>query len=157
MTLLTKGREYYLNINSPERLACNENHYFACYCINCKAKNFIPKTQAEEFVKNYLRDNKIKYHVSDFIKLPKIKVEWGSGNEKFTPLLTEDFDENIINYMKLKQKQQMSERTKKILNDRSTGKSIVELGKIYGLTRQRIFAILKQYGDTLPKKLSTEG
>jgi len=155
MSNLTKGKEYYLSINSQERLTCDEAHYFACYCKKCREKNFIPKTQAEEFVKNYLKDNKIKWHIFDVIKLPKIRVEWGSGNE----VLTSGLDRNIIeseDNMKLQRESPaFIERNKKILADRSTGKSIVELGKIYGLSRQRIFSILQTYGDTLPKELST--
>jgi Mor family transcriptional regulator len=59
--------------------------------------------------------------------------------------------------MKLKQKSQISERTKKILADRKTGASIDQLAGIYNLSRQRIYQILKKNGDTLPKKLSTGG
>jgi Mor family transcriptional regulator len=54
---------------------------------------------------------------------------------------------------KLKQKSQTTDRTKKILQDRKQGKSIVDLAKIYGLSRQRIFQIIKDYGDTLPDKM----
>lgn len=56
---------------------------------------------------------------------------------------------------RLKQVSKISERTKSILEERKKGKSIVELGKIYGVSRQRVHQILKRHGDTLPKKLST--
>ena len=55
---------------------------------------------------------------------------------------------------KLKQKSQITERTKRILAERKEGKSIDHLAKIYGISRSRIYTILKDYGDTLPAKLA---
>jgi len=163
MANLTKGKGYYLSINSPERLTCNESHYFACYCKSCREKNFIPQTQAEEFVKNYLKENRIKWRFRDIIRLPKIRVEWGSGVEKITPLLTTPYESNTMEnedkIMKLKQTiipNKKAERNKQILEKRAMGLSISEIGRMYGLTRQRIFNILKEYGDTLPKELSVD-
>lgn len=56
--------------------------------------------------------------------------------------------------MKLKQKSQITERTKKILEDRKQGKSIDDLARFYNISRSRVYQILKDYGDTLPKSLS---
>jgi Mor family transcriptional regulator len=51
--------------------------------------------------------------------------------------------------MKLKPKKEISEKNKAILEMRRNGKSIVEIGEWFRLSRQRIFAILKRYGDPL--------
>jgi predicted O-methyltransferase YrrM len=51
--------------------------------------------------------------------------------------------------MKLKQKSQKSERTLAMLMERKTGKSIVEIGKKFGCSRQLVFSKLKKYGDPL--------
>ena len=53
--------------------------------------------------------------------------------------------------MKLKQKSQLTEKSKRILAERKEGKSIDELASIYGISRSRVYQILKAYGDTLPK------
>jgi len=55
---------------------------------------------------------------------------------------------------KLKQKSQITERTKKILEERKQGKSIDRLATLYNISRSRVYQILKDYGDTLPKKLA---
>ena len=55
--------------------------------------------------------------------------------------------------MAKKQKSQLSERSKQILKMRTKGLSIVEIGKVFGITRQRVYYIITKYGDTLPKEL----
>ena len=54
--------------------------------------------------------------------------------------------------MKLKQKSQMTERTKAMLRERARGKSIVEIGKLFKCSRQLVFSKLKKYGDPLDEK-----
>lgn len=54
--------------------------------------------------------------------------------------------------MKLKQKSQKSERTITILGLRKEGKSIVEIAKVFGCSRQLVYSKLKKYGDPLDKK-----
>lgn len=54
---------------------------------------------------------------------------------------------------KLKQKSQITEKTKRILAERKLGKSIDYLAGVYGISRSRVYQILKDYGDTLPKRL----
>lgn len=54
---------------------------------------------------------------------------------------------------KLRQKSQISEQTKFILEQRKLGKSIDELARGFNITRSRVYKILKDYGDTLPKEL----
>lgn len=56
--------------------------------------------------------------------------------------------------MKLKQKSQITEKTKLILAQRKEGKSIDMLANIFEISRSRVYFILKKYGDTLPKKLA---
>ena len=56
---------------------------------------------------------------------------------------------------KLKQKSQLTEKSKRILAERKEGKSIDELASIYGISRSRVYQILKAYGDTLPPSLSS--
>ena len=55
---------------------------------------------------------------------------------------------------KLKQKSQLTEQSKQILEMRRKGLSIVEIGKVFDITRQRVHYIITKYGDTLPKKLA---
>lgn len=135
--------------------------YFVKYCPHCKESIYWNYHEAKEFLQNASQWICVdKKSLLDIVrqKIPKIRVEWGSGQPVETRVLTQVLDRNIIESedtnMKLKQKSQMTERTKKILDERSTGKSIVEIGKLYGLSRQRVFSILKQYGDTLPKELA---
>jgi DNA invertase Pin-like site-specific DNA recombinase len=58
--------------------------------------------------------------------------------------------------MKLKQKSKISEQSKIILEQRKLGKSIDELARGFNISRSRVYRILQDYGDTLPKKLSTD-
>lgn len=136
--------------------------YFLKYCPKCKDSIYWNGDEAQEFIQNASRFIHIKkslfFIMRQKLKLPKIRIEWGSNEHKTTTLLTNSFEKNTIENMKLKQTifpNQKSERNKKILEKRATGLSISELGKIFGLTRQRIFVILQEYGDTLPKELST--
>ena len=55
---------------------------------------------------------------------------------------------------KLKQKSQISERTKRLLAERKEGRSIDYLASMYGISRSRVYRILKDYGDTLPARLA---
>lgn len=55
---------------------------------------------------------------------------------------------------KLKQKSQLTEQSKQILEMRRKGLSIVEIGKVFDITRQRVHYIIKKHGDTLPKRLA---
>lgn len=57
---------------------------------------------------------------------------------------------------KLKQKSQITDRTKKILSDRKRGNSTGYIADLYGISRSRVCKILKDYGDPLPKKFSTD-
>jgi Mor family transcriptional regulator len=54
--------------------------------------------------------------------------------------------------MKLKQKSQMSEKTKMILKERKKGKSIVEISRTFNCSRQLVYAKLKKYGDPLDER-----
>lgn len=135
--------------------------YFICYCNACKNKIVVGNEQAQVIVNAlYWKRHSVFYALKAKIRegLPRVRivVERGDRGKMFTQLLTRDDDKNTMEYMKKKEIKVLSEKNKKILADRSTGKSIVELEEIYGLTRQRIWAILKRYGDTLPKELSTE-
>jgi DNA-directed RNA polymerase specialized sigma subunit len=59
-----------------------------------------------------------------------------------------------MEYMaKLKQKSQMAESSKRMLEMRAQGLSIVEIGKIFGVTRQRVYYVIKKYGERAPKRL----
>ena len=51
--------------------------------------------------------------------------------------------------MKLKAKKEISERNKAILKMRGQRKSIIQISEFFNLSKQRIFAILKRYGDPL--------
>lgn len=54
--------------------------------------------------------------------------------------------------MRLKPKpKEITEKEKAILEMRKQGKSIVEIGKIFNCSRQRVFQILQKYGDPLDK------
>lgn len=55
---------------------------------------------------------------------------------------------------KLKQKSQITEKTKKILEERKTGKSIHALADMFGVSSSWVYQVLKKYGDTLPKQLA---
>ena len=55
--------------------------------------------------------------------------------------------------VRLKQKSQMSDRTKAMLKERKRGKSIVEIARIYGCSRQLVYSKLKKYGDPLDEAL----
>ena len=57
--------------------------------------------------------------------------------------------------MQKKQKSQLTEQSKEILELRKKGLSIVEIGKIFGISRQRVYYVISKYGDTLPVELST--
>jgi hypothetical protein len=48
---------------------------------------------------------------------------------------------------------QISERTMRILEERTNGKSIGLIAQLYGISRQRVWAILKASGDPLPKNM----
>ena len=54
---------------------------------------------------------------------------------------------------KLKQKSQITDKTKRILKERKQGKSIDNLANLYGISRSRVYKILQDYGDTLPKEM----
>jgi len=54
---------------------------------------------------------------------------------------------------KLRQKSQLSEQSKIILQQRKQGKSIDDLARDFNLSRSRIYYLISKYGDTLPKKL----
>ena len=45
----------------------------------------------------------------------------------------------------------MTDRTKGMLKERSKGKSIVEIGRIFNCSRQLVYTKLKKYGDPLDK------
>jgi len=51
--------------------------------------------------------------------------------------------------MKLKQKSQMSDRTKAMLKERKKKKSIVEISRLFNCSRQLVYNKLKLYGDPL--------
>ena len=51
--------------------------------------------------------------------------------------------------MKLKQKSQMSTRTKEMLKARKKGKSIVEIANLFNCSRQLVYSKLRKYGDPL--------
>lgn len=123
--------------------------FFLCYCSHCRESVYWSSDEAKEFLENASKYVYIKHSFFKKITLPKIRVKWGS-EDNLTGVVESN---NISNMARLKQKSQMTERTKKILEERSTGKSIVELGKIYNVSRQRVYQILKDYGDTLPKEL----
>jgi DNA-binding CsgD family transcriptional regulator len=55
--------------------------------------------------------------------------------------------------MAKKQKSQLTEQSKEILKLRAKGLSIVEIGKVFGISRQRVYYIIITYGDNLPKRL----
>ena len=55
--------------------------------------------------------------------------------------------------MKLKQKSQMSDRTRAMLTEREKGKSIVEISLLYNCSRQLVYSKLKKYGDPLDRGL----
>lgn len=51
--------------------------------------------------------------------------------------------------MKIIPKQKISDKVKAILKMRKKNKSIVEIASFFNLSKQRIFSILKRYGDPL--------
>ncbi len=55
--------------------------------------------------------------------------------------------------MKLKQKSQMTDRTKGMLVERKKGKSIVEIARLFNCSRQLVYSKLKKHGDPLDKTL----
>ena len=50
--------------------------------------------------------------------------------------------------MKIKKQKPISERDNQILEMRRAQKTIIEIGSYFNISKQRVWTILKKYGDT---------